>query len=1055
MNLLRGALRKPVTIIVTIISIVFFSIMAIRNMKIDIFPTLGLPTVYVAQPYGGLSPEQMEGYVASYYEYHFLYVTGVKFVESKSIQGASVIKIQFQEGTDMAQAMAEIVGYVNRARAFMPPGTVPPFITRFDAGSVPVGQLVFTSDSKTLGEIQDLALFRVRPMFATLPGVSAPPPFGGNQKTVIIRVDPQKLQNYHLSPDAVVQALAKSNTITPSGNVRIGDETYITSQNSVVENIQALQNVPISTGPGAGVYIKDIGQVELGADVATSYALINGKRSVYIPVTKRADASTWDVVKRVKAALPDMQAAVPPDIKISYEFDQSGYVINSLKSLLFEGGLGAIFTGLMVLLFLGDRRSALIVVLTIPLALLSGIILLFLTGQTINIMTLGGLALAVGILVDQATVTIENIHQHLEMGKTKARAIVDACNEIAFPLLLILLCILAVFVPALFMSGVPKSMFMPLSLSVGFSLIASYFLALTFVPVMSNWLLKSDLHEKLQQHHVGPFARFRERYLQAGHYFSKRYRPINWIYFIASILILIPLFMFTGTEIFPKVDAGQAVMRLRMPTGTRLERTEDATRKVLQIANNITGNKVAISSAFIGVQPSSYPINLIYLWTSGPQESVIRFNLAKDVDMPIEAFKEKMRSDVAQSFPEARVSFEPGDLVEQVLNLGSNNPIEITVLDRNLTEGDKLANQLLKGLGNVKGLRDLQIATPLDYPAIKLNIDRVKAGQSGLTTEQVARSTVAATSSSRFTQPNYWLDKATGTAYQVQVEYPEYKMNSISELEMVPVNSGQPQVYLRDVASWQKTVVPGEYDRLNQQRFITITANIYKRDLGSVVKEVNNKITELGALPRGVKVTLRGQADLLNQTLSELQFGLLIAVIVIFLLLAVYFQSFRLALTSLSIIPAVIAGSVLLLLITGKTLNIQSYMGTIMAVGVAISNAILFITNAELLRRTGNITTAHLTGASTRLRPILMTSLAMIAGMLPMSLGLGEGGDQTAPLGIAVVGGLLFSMFSTLFFLPLIYKGIVGKRNYVNISMDPGDESSSHFDHNNINEIIE
>ena len=490
-------------------------------------------------------------------------------------------------------------------------------------------------------------------------------------------------------------------------------------------------------------------------------------------------------------------------------------------------------------------------------------------------------------------------------------------------------------------------------------------------------------------------------------------------------------------------------MRLRMPTGTRLERTEDATRKVLQIADSITGNHVAISSAFVGTQPSSYPINLVYLWTSGPQESVIRFNLAKDADMPIETFKEKMRSAMKQSLPSATISFEPGDLVEQVLNLGSSNPIEIVVLDRNLSEGNQLTKRLLQNLNQVQGLRDLQIATPLNYPTIKLDIDRVKAGQLGITTEQVARSTVAATSSSRFTQPNYWLDKSSGTAYQVQVEYPEFTMNSTSQLEMIPVNSEKSQVYLRDVATWQKTLTPGEYDRLNQQRFITITANTYKRDLGSVVKDVNHEISKLGELPRGAKVVLRGQADLLSQTLSELQFGLFIAVIVIFLLLTIYFQSFRIALTALSIIPAVIAGSVLLLLITGKTLNIQSYMGTIMAVGVAISNAILFITSAEHFRRKGNIETSHLTGAGTRLRPILMTSLAMIAGMIPMSLGLGEGGDQTAPLGIAVIGGLIFSMISTLFFLPLIYQSIVGKKTYANISMDPNDQTSKHFDNNN------
>ena len=493
MKLIIAALRHPITILVTVIAIVFFSWLAIRNTKIDIFPRLGLPTVYVAQPYGGLSPEQMEGFVTSYYEYHFLYITGVKYVDSKSIQGAALIKIEFNEGTDMSQAMAEVVGYVNRARAFMPPGTVPPFITRFDAGSVPVGQLVFSSDSRSLGEISDLALFRVRPMFSTLPGVSAPPPFGGNQKTVVVTVDPEKLRGYNLSPDQVVQSLVKFNSITPAGDVSIGDSTYLTPQNSVIENVQDLQSVPLQLGKGPAVYIRDIATVSLGADITTSYALINGKRSVYIPVTKRADASTWDVVQRVKAALPDMQAAIPADIKVTYAFDQSGYVINSIKSLLFEGGLGAILTGLVVLLFLRDGRSALIVIMTIPLALLSAATFLYLFGQSINIMTLGGLALSVGILVDEATVTIENIHRHQEMGKDKGRAIADACMEMAGPKLLILLSILAVFVPAIFMTGVPRAMFLPLSLAVGFAMIASFLLSQTFVPVVANWMLKHHL----------------------------------------------------------------------------------------------------------------------------------------------------------------------------------------------------------------------------------------------------------------------------------------------------------------------------------------------------------------------------------------------------------------------------------------------------------------------------------------------------------------------------------------------------------------------------------
>ena len=1048
-RLIKLALQKPVAIIVAFIAILFFSWLTIRTMKIDIFPKMGVPTIYVAQPYGGLSPEQMEGFVTSYYEYHFLYVTGVKFVESKSVQGVSLIKIQFNEGTDMSQAMGEVVGYVNRSRAFMPPGTVPPFITRFDAGSVPVGQLVFRSETRSLGEIQDLALFKVRPMFATLPGVSAPPPFGGNQKTVIVKVDPDKVRDYNLSPDEIVQALVKANSITPAGNIRVGDETLITSQNTVVENVKELENVPLKTGAGPSIYIRDIASVDIGADVTSSYALVNGKRSVYIPVTKRSDASTWDVVQRVKAALPDMQAAVPSDIKVTYEFDQSGYVINSVKSLSFEGGLGAILAGLMVLLFLGNRRSALIVVLTIHLALLTGITMLYLFGKTINIMTLGGLALSVGILVDMATVTIENIHQHLERGKPKAKAILDGCREVAGPLLLILFSILAVFTPALFMSGVPKEMFMPLSLSVGFSLIASFLLALTFVPVAANWLMKNQPHQQHPHNKENRFEKFRHRYIHWLERFVSRGKWKSWAYVTGSVGLVALLFSIIGTEIFPKVDAGQAQVRLRLPVGTRLERTEEATQKLLHIADSITKGNIEISSAFVGTQPSSYPINNVYLWTSGPQESVIKFKLNKEAGIGIEDFKEQLRKVVSKSFPGATISFEPGDLVEQVLNLGSNNPIEIAVSGRDLSQSRKVADELNNKLKGISYLRDVQIATPLDYPGIKVNIDRVKAGQLGLTVDQISKSIVAATSSSRFTQPNYWLDKNSGTAYQIQVEYPQYRMNSREQLELVPVsgNVGNP-VYLRDVATTQKITSPGEYDRINKQRFITIIANIYNKDLGTALKEVNNTIASLGQLPQGVKIMLRGQAELLNQTMSELQSGLLIAIIVILLMLAVNFQSFKLSFTILSIIPAVVAGSLLLLLITGKTLNIQSYMGIIMAVGVAVANAILLITNAEYHRRQEYSSGYAIIGTYNRLRPILMTSLAMIAGMIPMSLGLGEGGDQTAPLAVAVIGGLIFSTLSTLIFLPMVYAQVMGKKPYKNPSLDPEDENSIYYEAN-------
>jgi multidrug efflux pump subunit AcrB len=1043
MKLIIAALRRPVTILVAIFAILFFSWLAVRNTKVDIFPKLGLPTVYVAQPYGGLSPEQMEGFITSYYEYHFLYITGVKYVDSRSIQGAALIKIEFNEGTDMSQAMAEVVGYVNRSRAFMPPGTVPPFITRFDAGSVPVGQLVFSSETRSLGEISDLALFKVRPLFSTLPGVSAPPPFGGNQKTVLITVDPDKIRNYHITPDQVVQSLVRTNTISPAGNLRIGDSTYITPQNSVIENLQDLQQMPLQLGSGPAVYVKDIGSVSLGADVTTSYALINGKRSVYIPVTKRADASTWEVVQRVKAALPDMQAAIPDDIKVSYEFDQSGYVIGALKSLLFEGGLGALLTGLMVLLFLRDRRGALIVVLTIPLALLTSATLLYLTGQTINIMTLGGLALSVGILVDEATVTIENIHRHMEAGKSKARAIADASKEIALPKLLILLSILAVFVPALFMNGVPRAMFLPLSLAVGFAMVASFLLSQTFVPVMGNWLMKHHLSNREKE--PGAFDRFKNSYAHYGRRLQRGGGMLTLLFAVVTIGAVILLFTVIGTELFPKADTGQTQVRLRLPVGTRMERTEDATRRLLDEVNRIAGKEnVLITSAFVGTQPSSFPVNYIHLWTGGPHESVTKIKL-KPGTIALDKFRDQLRAAVAKEIPAAKLSFEPGNLSEQVLNLGSTNPIEIAVVNKNLEEGRKTAGWLYNQLSAVPYLKDVQIATPLNYPAIKIDVDRVKAGQLNLTTDQITRSTVAATSSSRFTSPAYWLDRQTGTAYIIQVQYPEYRMNNTTQLEMIPVGADNGNLHLlNEVASWKRTTMPGEYDRLNQQRYITVTANVQGKDPGTAFKKVNALIGQ-APLAKGARILLRGQPELLKDTLTSLQFGLLVAVVVIFLLMTVFFQSFRISLTILSVIPAVIAGSLFLLLVTGETLNIQSYMGCIMAIGVAIANAVLFVTAAEVNRKAGDGGTAYLAASESRLRPICMTSLAMIAGMIPMAIGLGESGDQAAPLGIAVIGGLVFSTLSVLFFLPQVYHYAVGKRQYVSASLDPDDPDSKNF----------
>ncbi len=1044
-KLIISALRKPVTVIVVVIGIMFFSWIAVRKMPIDIFPNLGSPVIYVAQTYGGLSPQQMEGFVTSYYEYHFLYITGIKSVESKTVQGLTLIKLQFHEGTDMGAAMAEVDAYATRSRSFMPPGTLPPFIMRYDAGSVPVGQLVFSSSAHSLNEIQDLALFKVRPLFAALPGVSAPPPFGGNQRSVLIKADPERLKSYNITPDELVMAIAKNNTISPAGNVRVGDFTMISPSNSVVDNIREMENIPLKLGSKTSIYVRDVATVQNGADVTTGYALINGKRSVYIPVTKRTDASTWNVVQNIKKALPDMQAAIPGDIKVSYEFDQSGYVINSLTSLILEGLLGAVLTGLMVLLFLRDWRSALVVVITIPLALLSSVVCLYLMGQTINVMTLGGLALSIGILVDQATISIENIHQHLELGKSKARAIADACKEISLPQFLILLSILAVFVPSLFMSGVPKAMFLPLSLAVGFSLIASFLLSQTFVPIFANYIFSDKKHSE----GIDWFLKIRTRFENFSNRFSRYNRYVVLTYFIPALFMIFIAYHFIGTEIFPKVDSGQFQVRVQMPTGMRIERTEDATKKTLQIIDSLAGkDNVEVTSAFVGMQPPTYAINPIYLWTSGPHEAVIKVNLKKEAGISIENFKEELRKNINKQIPALQLSFEPANLVEQVMSQGANNPVEVVIQGKSLSQSRDYATQIKKRLQEIPYLRDVQFGLPLDYPTLQINYDRIRTGQMGLTVDEASRSLTTGTYSSRLTQPVYWLDKTTGTAYQAQVEYPQFKMNNADQVEQIPVSAKNGnQIFLRDIAEWKKNLTPGEYDRINQQRFITVTANLNQKDLGAAIKDVNEKIKSIGDLPPGIKIYLRGQSVLLDQTLFELSTGLLLAIIVIFLMLAANFQSFKLSLKVLSVVPAVIAGSWLLLVICGKTLNIQSFMGSIMAIGVAVSNAILLVSNAEQLRKEAAIYPNYgLTAAKSRLRPILMTTFAMIAGMIPMALGIGEGGEQTSPLGIAVIGGLILSTTTSLFIVPGIYHTIIGTKQYVSGSLDPDDELSKFYD---------
>lgn len=1092
MNPIVFALRHPITMLVGVVALVAAGGIAVygpdatKRMKVDIFPRLNLPIIYVAQPYGGMDPAQMEGLLTNYYEYHFLYIGGIHHVESKNIQGVALMKLFFHPGTDMAQAMAETINYVNRSRAFMPPGTVAPFVMRFDTGSVPVGFLVLSSDTKTVDEIADQALFKVRPQFAKIDGVSAPPPFGGPARTVVVRADPDRLKAYQLSPDDLVKALSAGNVISPSGAIRVQEQMPLVPVNSMVVKPKELGKIPVRVGTNKYIMLEDVVTrdpltkeplIEDAFDIPSGYALVNGRRAVYIPVIKRATHSTLSVVNAVKENLPKMKEGLPPDIDVKFEFDQSPYITNAVKDVLFEAGLGAVLTGLMVLVFLRDPRSVIIVVLNIPLALTGSVVALWLTGQTINLMTLGGLALAVGILVDEATVEVENIHTQMDHTPSVALAVRRGNAETAVPRFLAMLCILAVFLPSFLMQEPARALFVPLSLAVGFAMITSYLLSSTLVPVLSVWLLKTS-HRPTPANPVTPTHVPPKRRFSMSGLFGQivgGLTTVRWLliptYFVTAAAVIFFVGSYLGREIFPRVDYHQFQLRLRAPTGTRIEQTEEITREALAIIRQEAGpDNVAITLGYVGLIPSSYPINTVFHWSGGPEEVVLRVSLKAGSGVRTEELKSRLREKlsthlkewmakkwtaegvpadrVAARVQELRLSFEPGDIVNDVMSFGSPTPVEVVVSGNNFEANRAFAETVRTELARVDSVRDLQVAQAMDYPTVRVTIDREKAGRQGVTAEEIARALLAATSSSRFVVPNYWRDPVMGIGYQVQVEIPQVRMNSADEVKMIPIRRTENgMIWLRDIADVVGDTMPGEFDRYNMARYVSLTANIEGEDLGRSVAKVDAIVKALSKkTPAGVSVALRGQAVPLADLFGGLRTGLLMAVAAIFLLLTAYFQSPRLALVAVASVPAVLAGVVVMLLITGTTINLQSFMGSIMAVGVAVSNAILLVAFADKHLKEGmSAKDAAVAGVRGRVRPILMTGCAMIAGMVPMALGLGAGGEQTAPLARAVIGGLLASMAATLFVLPAVFAWLMGRWTVKSVSLDPADPDGPHF----------
>ncbi len=1095
MNPIRFAMRHPITMFMIAVALVGVGGLAVYQMRVDIFPEFNNPQIYIIQNYNGMSPDQIEGLLVNQIETNLQYVDGVRSVESQCIQQIALIKVMFYPGTDMAEAMASVVAQVNRASAFMPKGVLPPQIMRMDPGSVPIGYLVLTSKSTSLGKLADFAEYNIRPLIQKeVPGTVGTAPFGANVRSIVITVDPDRLRSYNLTPDDVAKALIEGNVVIPSGNLYIKDQMPIVPSNAMVDDIQKIGEIPLRAN--RNLYVHDVASIADATDINYGYAMVDGKRAVYIPIVKKNTASALTVANEIRSSMPRFQSVLPEGVDIRYKFDQTPTVRESIKSVATEGAIGAGLTGLMVLLFLRDWRSVLVVVFNIPLALLGSLFALWCTGNTINIMTLGGLALAIGMLVDEATVEVENIHAQMEHVKTIPRAVRLGNHITAVPRLLAMLCILSVFIPAFIMKEPMRSLFVPLSLAVGFSMITSYLLSSTLVPVLATWLLKGpkelkDAQEgspELQSSHHQPEVRAtngEEEWMQKG-FFGRVQRVFvrivgfsvawRWIvvpsYVIVCLLILGLVGMVLGRELFPVTDMGQFVLRFRMPPGTTYELTREGWLECLHTIEEEAGaNNVEISMGFAGQQAPNFAMNNMILFMRGPDDGQMRVKLRDDSGVSTFTLQEKLRKALPQrlkpwlvgvlrkegySAAEAeeragllQFGFEPGDIVSEVMSFGSPTPIEVIASSHHLEDARAFQEKVLAGMRSISSLRDVQIHQELDYPTVRVSVDRQRANLSGVSTELVGRSVLEATSSSRMVYRNYWIDKKSGRSYQVQVQTPISRMTSISQVETLPLEKVSPWLNLmvRDVATIGRGTMPGEFDRTQMQRYVSITANVVGEDLGRAAAQVDEAIQQRGKPPRGVLVEQRGQIKPMNDMFEALGFGLAAAVFVILVLLTSYFQSLRLALTSIGAVPGVLSGVVLILFFTQTTLNIESFMGTIMSVGVSVSNSVMLITFTMMEWQKGvPVRESAIRGAGERLRPILMTACAMTTGMIPMSMGLESGSKMEAPLGIAVIGGLVLSTFATLLILPAIYSIIMGQRRFEPPSIDPDDPESKYFD---------
>ena len=1060
MNLVRIALTRPYTFVVLAVLILIVGPLAALRTPTDIFPEIRIPIIAVIWSYTGLPPDEMSGRVLLQFQRSLTTtVNDIERIEATSYTGIGIVKVFFQPGTNISIANAQVTAISQAVLKQLPPGTTPPLVMNYNAATVPILQLALSAPGMPEQAVFDLAINTVRTPLVTVPGAAIPYPFGGKSRQIQIDLDSAAMQARGLSGNDVAQALATQNILTPAGTQKIGDVEYAIQLNNAARAYKDLANLPILAANGTIVYLHDIAQVRDGNPPQQNIVNVDGQHSVVLQVLKNGSTSTLAIVNGIKAKIEDLRKSLPENLSIALLNDQSLFVRNAINGVISEAGIAALLTSLMILLFLGSWRSTVIIATSIPLAILAAIATLAAFGETLNIMTLGGLALAVGILVDDATVTIENINYHLEQGKGVIGAITDGAQQIATPAFVSTLCICIVFVPMFVLEGVPRFLFVPMALSVMFAMAWSYFLSRTLVPTMSAYLLKAhEVHEHgapptrnplvaIQRRFEAGFERFRAGFHDLLE-LALRHRTIFicvFLAFVASSFLLVP---FLGRNFFPAVDAGQILMHARVPIGTRVEETANQFAEIQkEIRRIIPSREIATMVDNVGVPVSG--INLTYnnTGTIGSQDGEVQIKLTEDHG-PTAAYVAEMRRVLPEKFPGVTFSFLPADIISQILNFGAPSPIDIRIASFNSDAAFEHANRILARVRQVPGVVDARIQQSRTAPIFDVDVDRTRAKSVGITVQDVANSMVVNLAGSSQVQPTYWLNRDNGVSYNIVLQTPQYRLNSLASLANLPIMApaATSLQVLGGFSDIKRDRANAVVTQLNLDPVVQVYAAVQGRDLGSVAVEVRRIIAELAPQQSSQirSVRLQGQVTTMDSAFAGLLFGLLGAVVLIYLLIVVNFQSWSDPFIIITALPAALAGIVWMLFATSTTLSVPALTGAIMCMGVATANSVLVISFArERLAELGDATAAALEAGFVRCRPVIMTALAMIIGMLPMSLGLGEGGEQNAPLGRAVIGGLIFATFATLIFVPVVFSVI--HRNHGKVpAAEPGSDGVPH-----------